>query len=151
MRGGGASVIVTGVLMTVDSQCSVTISSPSEPECSPPTATPRITSTFTISSTQSCACAENTPAIIGGAVETVTAATIIAVVALVLKESSSHFKNTSMEGTTIHTATNTAYVMTKIEPMGIKGAPTISPSSDIGMIEEEKMYICIEIIPGKDK
>ena len=35
VRGGGASVIVTGVLMTVDSHCSVAISSPSEPECSP--------------------------------------------------------------------------------------------------------------------
>ena len=32
----GASVIVTGVLMTVDSDCSVAISHLSEPECSPP-------------------------------------------------------------------------------------------------------------------
>ena len=39
---GGASIIVTGVLMTVDSECSVAISSLSEGECSPitPTASP---------------------------------------------------------------------------------------------------------------
>jgi hypothetical protein len=34
VRGGGASLIMTGVLMTVDSHCSVAISSPNEPECS---------------------------------------------------------------------------------------------------------------------
>ena len=39
VRGGGASVIVTGILMTVDSHCSVAISSFSEPECSKPTPT----------------------------------------------------------------------------------------------------------------
>ena len=32
---GGASIIVTGVLMTVNSECSVVISSLSEGECSP--------------------------------------------------------------------------------------------------------------------
>ena len=36
---GGASIIVTGVLMTVDSECSVAISSLSEGECSPITPT----------------------------------------------------------------------------------------------------------------
>ena len=36
---GGASIIVTGVLMTVDSECSVVISSLSEGECSPITPT----------------------------------------------------------------------------------------------------------------
>ena len=153
VRGGGASIIVAGVLRTVDSQCSVTISSPGEPECSPPTTTsptPHITSNFTISSTQSCA--ENTPAIIGGAVAIaialITAATIIAVVALVLKNRPHTIKKTSTEGTTIHTATNTAYGMTKRKPVGIEGASTISPSYDIGQIEEEKMY---EMIPGEDK
>ena len=40
VRGGGASVIVAGVLMTVDSQCSVTISFPSDPECSKPSPPP---------------------------------------------------------------------------------------------------------------
>ena len=34
VRGGGASLIMTGVLMTVDSHCSVAISSLNEPECS---------------------------------------------------------------------------------------------------------------------
>ncbi|CAI8047838.1 hypothetical protein GBAR_LOCUS26463, partial [Geodia barretti] len=42
VRGGGANLILTGVLMTVDSNCAVAISSLNEPECSPshtPTAT----------------------------------------------------------------------------------------------------------------
>ena len=39
VRGGKASVIVTGVLMTVDPHCSVVISSLSEGECSPTTDT----------------------------------------------------------------------------------------------------------------
>ena len=39
---GGASIIVTGVLMTVDSECSVTISSLSEGECFPITSTSSI-------------------------------------------------------------------------------------------------------------
>ena len=34
LSSGGAGVIVTGVLMTVDSECSVAISSLSEGECS---------------------------------------------------------------------------------------------------------------------
>ena len=105
-----------------------------------------------ISSAQNCAFAENTPAIIGGAVAIaialITAATIIAIVALVLKNRPHTIKNTSTEGTTIHTATNTAYGMTKRKPVGIEGASTISPSYDIGQIEEEKMY---EMIPGEDK
>ena len=65
---GGASIIVTGVLMTVDSECSVAISSLSEGECSP---TPTDTSAAT-----------NLAAIIGGvvAVILVVALTVIAVV-----------------------------------------------------------------------
>ena len=35
VRGGGASLIMTGVLMTVDSHCSVAISSLSQPQCPP--------------------------------------------------------------------------------------------------------------------
>ena len=42
---GGASVIVTGVLMTVDPDCSVAISSLSEGECSPTTTTTTTTTT----------------------------------------------------------------------------------------------------------
>ena len=153
VRGGGASVIVTGVLMTVDSHCSVTISSLGQPECSPtttpsmaPSNSPSPTSHITVASTQSCTC---TPAIIGGTVAIViviiTATTIIA---LVLKNRPHTIKNTLMEGTAIPTATNTAYGMTKRKPEGIGGAPTISLSSDTGPIEEEKMY---EMIPGEDK
>ena len=98
VRGGGANVIVTGILMTVDPHCSVAISSLSEPECSPappftalasPSPTPHDTSRITVSSAESCLCSDNTPAIIGGIVAIVivvtTAGTIIAIVALVLK------------------------------------------------------------------
>ena len=48
VTGGGANVTVTGILMTVDSHCSVAISSLSQPECSPPSNTePRTNSTST--------------------------------------------------------------------------------------------------------
>ena len=50
---GGASIIVTGVLMTVDSECSVAISSLSEGECSvieTPTTDPTTSSTMTTTS-----------------------------------------------------------------------------------------------------
>ena len=114
VRGGGASVIVTGVLMTVDSQCSVAISPLSELECSkpspppnepkpsptqtlPPSMTPtKETSTEdsgtedpTLSSQNSAAGNDNTAAIIGGVVATVliivVAIVIVAIAALVLK------------------------------------------------------------------
>ena len=109
-RGGGASVIVTGVLMTVDSQCSVAISSLSDPECSkpspppnepkpsltqtlPPSMTPtKKTSTEdsgtedpTLSSQNSAAANGNTIAIIGGVVAIVlivVAAIVVTVVAI---------------------------------------------------------------------
>ena len=45
---GGASIIVTGVLMTVDSECSVAISSLEEAECQPPTNDPTTDSTAAI-------------------------------------------------------------------------------------------------------
>ena len=111
VRGGGASVIVTGVLMTVDSHCSVAISSLSDPDCSkpspppnepqpsltqtlPPSMTPtKETSTGTedptLSSQNSAAGNDNTAAIIGGVVATVliivVAIVIVAIAALVLK------------------------------------------------------------------
>ena len=44
---GGAGIIVTGVLMTVDSECSVAISSITERECSPPITDPTTSSTMT--------------------------------------------------------------------------------------------------------
>ena len=52
VTGGGANVTVTGVLMTVDSHCSVAISSLSQLECSPPSNTePRTNSTSTATTT----------------------------------------------------------------------------------------------------
>ena len=111
VRGGGASVIVTGILMTVDPHCSVAISSLSEPECSPaqpvtpsasPSPTPYDTSRIMVSSAESCVCSDNTPAIIGGVVVAIvivvtTAGTIIAIVALVLKSRPQGIKKTSTE------------------------------------------------------
>ena len=71
---GGAGIIVTGVLMTVDSECSVAISSLTEGECS--------SSTTTSSSS-------DTAAIIGGVVAVILiiaiTVIIIAIVALVMK------------------------------------------------------------------
>ena len=74
---GGASIIVNGVLMTVDSECSVAISSLNEGECD------------TTSSTSSQSSSDNV-AIIGGTVAAVVIVLIVAiafviVVALVLK------------------------------------------------------------------
>ena len=72
---GGATIIVTGVLMTVDAECSVAISSLSEGECS-------MTKTAQSST-------DNTAAVIGGvvAVILIIAITIIiiAIVALIMK------------------------------------------------------------------
>ena len=75
---GGATIIVTGVLMTVDAECSVAISSLSEGECVPDTET---TSSTSQSST------DNTAAIIGGVVAVVfiIALSIFGIVALILK------------------------------------------------------------------
>ena len=91
----GTGIIVTGVLMEVDSECSVAISSVTERECSsiqPPITDPTTSSTTdptisssTTSSSQSSS--DNTAAIIGGAVAVllIIAVTVIAVVALILK------------------------------------------------------------------
>ena len=78
---GGATIIVTGVLMTVDAECSVAISSLSEGECVPDTET---TSSTSQSST------DNTAAIIGGVVVAVVfiialTVLIFGIVALVLR------------------------------------------------------------------
>ena len=135
VRGGGASVIVTGILMTVDPHCSVAISSLSEPECSPappvtPLASPSPTphdSRIVVSSAESCVCSDNTPAIIGGVVAIVivmtTAGTIIGIIALVLKSRPQSIKKTSTEHTAISTTTNAAYEMMKIGTRGDGGCP----------------------------
>ena len=74
---GGATIIVTGVLMTVDAKCSVAISSLSEGECSMTTTQPPETATTSSTS--------NT-AIIGGAVAVVfIIALTVVIVALVLR------------------------------------------------------------------
>ena len=75
---GGATIIVSGVLMTVDAECSVAISSLSEGECIPDTAMP-------------ASSADNTAGVIGGVVVAVLfiiAAMVVAgvvIVALFLK------------------------------------------------------------------
>ena len=74
---GGASIVVNGVLMTVDSECSVAISSLSEGECD---------TTTSSTSTQS---SSNNAAIIGGTVPVVivliVAIALVIIVILVLK------------------------------------------------------------------
>ena len=87
---GGPGVIVTGVLMTVDSHCSVAISSLSEGECLPhdPSTEPRATDDTTkYGSSQGST--DNTAGIIGGTFAIVliivVALTIIAIAALILK------------------------------------------------------------------
>ena len=59
VRGSRASVIVTGVLMTIDVNCSVAITSPSDPECSytPPPSTDAV-----------CSTSNNTPSVVAGVV-----------------------------------------------------------------------------------
>ena len=88
---GGATIIVTGVLMTVDPECSVAISSLSEGECSmtttqPPDTTASSETTSDASTSQSST--DNTAAIIGGvvvAVVLIIALSIFGIVALILK------------------------------------------------------------------
>ena len=54
VTGGGANVTVTGILMTVDSHCSVAISSLSQqPECSPPSNNEPPTNSTSTSTTKS--------------------------------------------------------------------------------------------------
>ena len=86
---GGAAIIVTGVLMTVDAECSVAISSLSEEECSmtttqPPDTTASSETTSDAPSSQSST--DNTAAIIGGVVAVVfIIALTVLIVALVLR------------------------------------------------------------------
>ena len=97
---GGVSLIVTGVLMTVDPHCSVAISSPDQPECSPLSNTQPPTNSSSTSSTETSSVttadrstgddsSSTTTAIIGGVVAIVliivVAIVIIIVVLLVLK------------------------------------------------------------------
>ena len=86
---GGASIIVTGVLMTVDSECSVAISSLNEGEC---LEIPPITDPTATTATSSNANGSTNTAIIIGVTLTavivlsiVIAVTVVIIVALVLK------------------------------------------------------------------
>ena len=82
VRGGGASVIVTGILMTVDPHCSVAISSLSE-QCSP--TIPSVTTTPSPSEpdTNTCMCSNNTPSMVAGVVVViVVVAVVIAVIVI---------------------------------------------------------------------
>ena len=76
---GGAGIIMTGVLVTVDSECPVAISSLGEGECQqPPTTEPTTKPTTT----------DNTAAIIGGVVAVVliiTFAVVTIIMTLILK------------------------------------------------------------------
>ena len=81
---GGASIVVTGVLMTVDSKCSVAISSLSEGECQPHTTNPITDSEVTTPDssdpvTDSTSTTDNTAAIIGGSVVAVVLIITVAV------------------------------------------------------------------------
>ena len=87
----GASIIVTGVLMTVDSECSVAISSLSEGECEAPTSdhtSSSMTTYTTIPTTGSFCSCPDTGAIIAGVVAIILTLSItiniVAIVALVI-------------------------------------------------------------------
>ena len=87
---GGATIIVTGVLMTVDTECSVAISSLSKGECSMTTTQPPDTTASSMTSSDapnSQSSTDNTAAIIGGivAVVLIIALSIFGIVALILK------------------------------------------------------------------
>ena len=159
MRGGGASIIVTGILMTVDSHGSVAISSLNEPECSPaqpvtpstPSPTPHDSR---ISSAESYVCSDSTSVIIGGVVVAnviivTTAVVIIAIIALVMKSRPQSTKKTYTERTAISSTNDTSYYeMMKRGQDGIGGAPIVPQSSATGSVEKEKMY---EMILGENK
>ena len=72
---GGASINVTGVLMTANSECSVAISSVSGGECHPPTTDPTNDPTTDSATTTT----DNTAGIIGGSVVAVILIITVAV------------------------------------------------------------------------
>ena len=86
----GSSIIVTGVLMTVDSECSVAISSLSEGECSPtqPPTTEPTTSSITTTNTDTTpstdiSSSDNTVFVVGGVVAVILIIAIVIIVAIV--------------------------------------------------------------------
>ena len=99
---GGATIIVTGVLMSVDAECSVAISSLSEGECSmtttqpPDTINTMTTSDESTTASNSQSSTDNTAAIIGGvvAIVLILAVTVLIFGALKLVLKSRHRKLT---------------------------------------------------------
>ena len=92
---GGVSLIVTGVLMTVDPHCSVAISSPDQPECSPLSNTQPPTNSSSTSSTETSSVTtadrstgddslSTTTAIIGGVVVAIVLIIVVAIVIIII-------------------------------------------------------------------
>ena len=103
---GGASINVTGVVMTVDSECSVAITSLSDGECSPtqPPATSTTTTTIAAKSSMHTTYA----ALSGGIVALIFTITVTCTVVILMVKR--HRKSGS-----ITTTTNTAYPTVKLE------------------------------------
>ena len=105
---GGDSINVTGVVMTVDSECSVAITSLSDGECSP-TQPPATTTNTTIATKSSMH--TNYAALGGGIVGLIfTIIVTCTVVILVVKR--------QRKSGSITTSTNTAYPTVKLERQG---------------------------------
>ena len=85
----GASIIVTGVLMTVDSECSVAITSLGEGECQSPTIEPTTEPISNGTMTTSGSTTDNTAAVVGGVVAVIliiTFAAVAVIITLILKK-----------------------------------------------------------------
>ena len=76
---GGASINVTGVLMTANSECSVAISSVSGGECHPPITDPTNDHTTDPTTASATTTTDNTAGIIGGSVVAVILIIMVAV------------------------------------------------------------------------
>ena len=143
---GGPGVIVTGVLMTVDSHCSVSISSLSEGECLPrdPSTVPRATDDTTkYGSSQGST--DNTAGIIGGTFATVIVivvaivVAIIGIAALILKNRGAGERlvrfnppppSLSLSLTHTHTHTHTQFLFLFRHEKTLVGASVIPTSSN---------------------
>ena len=76
---GGASINVTGLLMTANSECSVAISSVSRGECHPPTTDPTTDHTTDPTTASATTTTDNMAGIIGGSVVAVILIITVAV------------------------------------------------------------------------
>ena len=101
VRGGGAGIIVTGMLMTVDSTCSVAISSLNEHECSQPTAAPAVSD------------ATSTIAIIAGMATTVVILVAIIIAIILLQRYCHRVKNPDLKyANTLHGRSDSYFLCT---------------------------------------